>query len=1378
MRILFLIKVIFLFLTFQNYVFSKGLPPGTGSNDIPANVLILLDKSGSMTTSISTGGIVRPQAVAVDSTDSSSYVGMSSSIVKVTYDPMEVDDSWSFVGSGSCLMGDIKELRIHNNKLYVIDHSKDKLFRIDLTSSNCDWSASIDNPKSMDIKNNILYALGNEMLVYDLSSATPSSISCTYNSNLKNDGRNAKSLAIDSSGSNLYLHRGGRLKRYEIQASSCPKTSRSSNISTSGTGTSHGFIFKPGSDTVIYMPDYNDEFYKYTLNAAKTSVSRVRANAGYSGNVASTHSPNRINVDYPYGIDIDTTENRIHFVSRGCCKHSMHVMDFNMQYIKELGGGQNKTRMTGAVEAIQAIVTDSGLTSHVDFGFGVWSESGASFTGWSGHITNGTAVPCHNKNCLKVRVHRQGAGKIESVAPTIVANGWATYSKSFANLASQYYLHSTLSPIDPNLDCQNSHVIVIGDGDFTDNITAAKNIISNLNLAHDIKTHAIAYGGGISASGLSDFEEFAVAGGTDDVIIANTPNSLKTQLRAKITQLIADNFAFTAPSIPPSYNETTSAVYQSSFKHKSKQAWRGALIRTSIDASGNLIINDPGNWEAKDLLPNPDDRKIWSIIPNTDYKIDYNNFVESNASDIAETLRIFNFEVMDYHSDTGLPTETRRCASTAGVSDGTDDDLMGLINFLRGEDYFDYDADCNLTEPRLDSDGDKVYLGDFYHSELLVVGPPGANTSFTNNSQESYWRSLKGYDAWAQSTDLIDRQEIIYVGGNDGMLHAFDSDTGKEEWAFIPPLLAGNLPTMIDKALNKSAGGGTNAIYGVDGSPIVHDMFFNGPFDTSEVWHTILMVPYGRGGKGFSILDVTDPLAPLHLFSVFNDSVSKIVHIVDYNGDSDTHAYIGNSYAINDLKESIAVTENYAADPQVGSQTCDDTGNNQGFCSKDWTLATNPKLPAGLTKDKFKVTKDGTNYDDFTINYDGNGDVVFSFANNMRYMAYSDPGNSNTELVITIDSSSAAVGVQTEPRYDYSRLGETWSQPRIFRMPNNGAGDNQIEDDIYVAVLGGGFGANNPEIGSNLFVINLELDQDDLYATVEQQITIQDLNNGIVNSTPALPAVITADEVSADFTGALVYLNDLEGKITKFNLTNMSLDNQGNDIAMYDSTTLFNAGATLANGRFMYHSMDVGTLKGSNIFWMYMGTGDYERLTTKDDDIDNVLLGIKDKDFPYYRNISTPTLAADLTNCSDTTNATDSSNDCPTSAEIGWRIHLDNSEKVTAEPTLTRGRVVFPVFQPTQSVNTCTTGKAFICNVEAKCGTPKNTEIGSANDIDCLEVGSGVLSKVVVFANKIFANIAGEANDASSQAGRTDLVSITAAEFDIESFRNSWRENY
>jgi type IV pilus assembly protein PilY1 len=1386
-KISFLFRVIIFFFILQNHVVSKGLPPGTGSNDIPANVLILLDKSGSMSTSISTGGIRLPQAIAVDSSDSASYVGMSSSIKKLNYTNsagnMEVDDNWSFAGTGGCTMGDIRELRLHNNKLYVIDLNKDKLFRIDINTTNCDWSVPISNPDSMDIKNNILYALGDEMLVYDLSSATPSKITCGYSGNLKDDGKNAQSLAIDSSGSNLYLHRNSNLKRYEIDGSSCPSTSRTSDISTS-INTVHSLIFEPGSDTILYVPKYMDKFYKVTLNANKNSMTKIQANASYIGSGVSTVSPNKINVDYPYAIDIDSTNNRIHFVSRGNAKSTVHVIDFDLQFIKESGAGVNKTRMTGAVEAIQSIMQDSSLTSHVDFGLGVWSESGASFTGWSGDITNGTAIPCHSKNCLKVRVHRQGAAKINTVAPTIAADGWATYSKSFADLADKYYLHSTLSPIDDNLDCQNSHVIVIGDGAFTDNINAAKSIISNLNLVHEIKTHVVAYGGGIGSSALLKFDEFADAGGTDDVIIADTPNSLKTQLRAKISQIIVNNFAFTAPSIPPSKNETTSAVYQSSFKHSSNQAWRGQLIRTTIDANGNLDLSHPDNWDAQEELPDPDDRKIWSVIPGTDYRIDHNNFVEANASEIADSLRSFNYEVQDFHSVSGTPISTRRCAGTApGVADGNDDDVIGLINFLRGEDYFDYDNDCNLIEARKDGQGNKIYLGDFYHSELLVVGAPDANTAYTNKSQEAYWRSIKGYGAWAKSSNLANRKEMIYVGGNDGMLHAFNSENGKEEWAFIPPLLMGNLPTMVDKALNKSTGGGSNAIYGVDGSPVVHDMYFDGPNDSGPVWHTILMVPYGRGGKGFSILDVTNPDDPIHLQSVFNDSVTKNVYIIDSSGVRPPLPYVGHDYAINQLKESIQVTQNYSADPQVGSEVCNSTGNDQCYESNVWTLETNPKIP-GLTKSDFEVFKDGNIYDNFNINYDGSGDVVFTFSDNMRYVAYGDPSLSSSDLLIKIKAGSTALGVTSEPRFDYSRLGETWSQPRIIRMPNQGAGDTNIEDDIYVAILGGGYGAQNPEIGSGLFVINLEVEPTTgLYGTVEKYIDIEDIDgNGITNSTPALPTVITSDEISANFTGALVYLNDFEGKVTKFNLTNMSTDQDGNSIALYDNTTLFSAESTNINGRYMYHSMDAGRLKGSNNFWMYMGTGDYERLTAKeasptDPEFDNLLIGIRDKDFPYYKNVATVQLADNLDDCSDTT-TDDTGILCPSSSQRGWVIHLSNAEKVTAEPTLNKGRVLFPIFQPTQSVNTCTTGKALICNVDAKCGTPKNTEIGSANDLDCLEVGTGVLSKIVVFGNKLFANIAGEANVGSSQPGKTDLVSINAASTIIESFRNSWRENF
>ena len=49
-------------------------------------------------------------------------------------------------------------------------------------------------------------------------------------------------------------------------------------------------------------------------------------------------------------------------------------------------------------------------------------------------------------------------------------------------------------------------------------------------------------------------------------------------------------------------------------------------------------------------------------------------------------------------------------------------------------------------------------LGDIYHSELVVIGNPEAETVFVGSNQESYWRSIKGYDAWAAS---VKRDEII-----------------------------------------------------------------------------------------------------------------------------------------------------------------------------------------------------------------------------------------------------------------------------------------------------------------------------------------------------------------------------------------------------------------------------------------------------------------------------------------------------------------------------------------------------------------------------------------------------------------------------------------
>ena len=58
---------------------------------------------------------------------------------------------------------------------------------------------------------------------------------------------------------------------------------------------------------------------------------------------------------------------------------------------------------------------------------------------------------------------------------------------------------------------------------------------------------------------------------------------------------------------------------------------------------------------------------------------------------------------------------------------------------------------------------ENIYLGDIYHSELIVVGAPSAGTSYTGKNQEAYWRSINGYETWAQSANLKNRKRIIYV---------------------------------------------------------------------------------------------------------------------------------------------------------------------------------------------------------------------------------------------------------------------------------------------------------------------------------------------------------------------------------------------------------------------------------------------------------------------------------------------------------------------------------------------------------------------------------------------------------------------------------------
>ena len=138
--------------------------------------------------------------------------------------------------------------------------------------------------------------------------------------------------------------------------------------------------------------------------------------------------------------------------------------------------------------------------------------------------------------------------------------------------------------------------------------------------------------------------------------------------------------------------------------------------------------------------------------------------------------------------------------------------------------------------------------------------------------------------------------------------------------------------SIINSGLNTgSGGGGTNPRFLLDGSPVAHDTYFEHPVHNKEGWYTLLMIPYGRAGAGFSLIDVTKLDQPLHLYSILNDTVSEKVHRVDHNGKVYSGSYSTSRINETNFKE-LQTAKNNAT--QGLPNTCNTTGNTSCYKGK------------------------------------------------------------------------------------------------------------------------------------------------------------------------------------------------------------------------------------------------------------------------------------------------------------------------------------------------------------------------------------------------------------------------------------------------------------
>ena len=152
------------------------------------------------------------------------------------------------------------------------------------------------------------------------------------------------------------------------------------------------------------------------------------------------------------------------------------------------------------------------------------------------------------------------------------------------------------------------------------------------------------------------------------------------------------------------------------------------------------------------------------------------------------------------------------------------------VNFIRGDRTKEDGITYRMRKSR---------QGDIVNSLIWYTGAPASNYSFP------------GYRDFASAAPKgkADRTKMVYVGGNDGMLHGFSADTGDEKIAYVPKALMSTLPALTKPSYVHK--------YFVDGSPFAGDI--DAGSETASNWRTMLVGTLGGGGRGYFVLDVTDP---------------------------------------------------------------------------------------------------------------------------------------------------------------------------------------------------------------------------------------------------------------------------------------------------------------------------------------------------------------------------------------------------------------------------------------------------------------------------------------------------------------------------------------
>jgi len=326
---------------------------------------------------------------------------------------------------------------------------------------------------------------------------------------------------------------------------------------------------------------------------------------------------------------------------------------------------------------------------------------------------------------------------------------------------------------------------------------------------------------------------------------AQDPAAFTSGLSSALNNMTARISSAAAVTTNTSRLNTGARIYQAKFNSAD---WSGQLLAFNLESDASLGTLQ---WEASAQIPNPADRKI---------------FTHNGTNVLAFTAA--SFASFSAAQKTALNTDI------SGVNDGKGADR---VKWLRG------DKTTEIEQGGAFRNRNNGVLGDIVNSDLLHI----KSLDFSYDSLPGGTPGQTTYHVYRQTNNS--RISALYTGANDGMLHAFNADTGKELFAYVP--------AAIYSGLSRLTAPGYTHRYLVDGNAYAGDAYIG----ATPAWKTVLLGTLGGGGKSVFALDITDPanFSASDVLWEFTDTDLGYVHgqakIARLN-DGSWAAIIGNGY--------------------------------------------------------------------------------------------------------------------------------------------------------------------------------------------------------------------------------------------------------------------------------------------------------------------------------------------------------------------------------------------------------------------------------------------------------------------------------------------------